>query len=84
MLFEFNQENNLDQLTQSLLQLLRTSTLRRYKLFEQSNPGSVICNKCDMRFGDINWIKSTNKHAKRCKEAQQMKKHLIEIWDITP
>ena len=27
-------------------------------------------------------MKSTNKHAKRCKEAQQMKKHLIAIWDI--
>ena len=51
MLFEFNQENDLDQSNQSLLQLLRTSTLRRYKLFAQSNPSSVICNKCDMRFG---------------------------------
>ena len=81
MLFEFNQENDLDQSNQSLLQLLRTSTLRRYKLFAQSNPSSVICNKCDMRFGDINWIKSTNKHAKRCEEAQQMKKHLIAIWE---
>ena len=35
-----------------------------------------------MCFGDINWIKSLKKkHAKRCEEAQQMKKHLIAIWD---
>ena len=64
MLFELNQENNLDQSNQSLLQLLRTSTLRQYKLFAQSNPCSVICNKYDIRFGHINWIKSKNKHAK--------------------
>ena len=34
-----------------------------------------------MRFGDINWIKSTNKHAKRCEEAQQIKKHCIASWE---
>ena len=61
--------NDWDQSNQSLLQLLRTSTHRRYKLFAQSNPSSIICNKCDMRFGDINWITSTNKHAKRFEEA---------------
>ena len=37
---------------------------------------NVICV-----FVDTNWMKSTNKHAKQCEEAQQKKKQLIEIWE---
>ena len=80
MLFEFNQEEDLDKSHQTILQLLRIATLRRYKLFTPTNLSHVICDKCGMCFSDINWIKSTKKHAKRCDEAQKIKLAILTIW----
>ena len=65
MLFEFNQEEDLDKSHQTILQLLRTATLRRYKLFTPTNLSYAICDKCDMCLSDINWIKSTKKTCKK-------------------
>ena len=64
MLFEFNQAENLDKSHQLILHLLRTATLRRYKLFTPTNLSYVMCDKCNMRFSDMNWIKSTKRMQK--------------------
>ena len=63
MLFEFHQQEDLDKSHQTILQLLPTATLRSYKLFKPTNLSYVICDKCDMHFSGMNWIKSTKKHA---------------------
>ena len=78
MLFEFNQENDLDQTNQALLQLLRTSTLCRYKLFAPLNHVlSFVRNIIRVWWYKLDKIlKHTHKTI-----PQQMKKHLIATWE---
>ena len=65
----------------TLLQLVCISYLRRYKLFALPNPCSVIFNKCDVRFGDINWIK--RKTMRKAINEETSHSNLGKSWKVS-